>query len=227
MTYKPKRAQITPEQEATIAKYVLDFPDMSRTKLAEKIQAEVNWLGKPPEIEVLERKISSYRRVSELPQDKPWTLDSLKQNPLPPEVLPKLFPIWLMKQENPLSPPLTIREARWIAQLSGMTDDIELLRLVAEVCAEWELIGELTNSPQLSSPATMLHIYSHLTRMGPGETKEHHEKILKEKQASGTRREETIEGLRAVYGDEFLKTIKLKPKKEAKNERLSKTKKGK
>ena len=218
MTYKPKRAQIRPEQETIIAKYTLDFPDMNRTKLAEKIQAEVKWLGKSPEIEVLERKISLYRRDSDLPQDKPWNLDALRDDPLSPEVLLKLFPIWLMKQENPLSPPLSIREARWIAQLSSMTDDIELLRIVAELCAEWELIGELTRTSQLSSPVMVLHIYSLLTRMAEKELNEHHQEILREKHASGTRRGGTIKGLGAIYGDEFLKAMKLKSKKKKRKE---------
>lgn len=215
MTYKPKRAQIRPEQEAIIAEYTLHFPDMSRTKLAEKIQAEVKWVGKAPEIEVLERKISLYRRDSDLPQDKPWNLNALRDDPLPPEALPKLFRIWLEKQGNPLSPPLSIREARWIAQLSGMTDDIELLRIMAEMCAEWDLIGDLTGSAQLSSPTTILYIYSRLTRVPKEAEKEHYQEILREKHVSvsGTRREETIQGLGAIYGDEFLKAMKLKPKK--------------
>lgn len=219
MAYEPKRAKIGAEQEAIIAKYALDYHDMPRTKLAEKIQAEVKWPSKPPEIEVLERKITSYRKDSDSPRDNPWTLDSLKENPLPPEALPKLFQIWLYKQENQFEPPLSVREAKWIAQLSCMTDDIELLRVIAEMCAEWELIGELTKSAQLSPPATILYIYAQLARMADEELKEHHQEILKEKHVSGTRRSETMEGLRAIYGDQFIQGMKSNSKKETQNER--------
>ena len=215
MTDEPKRAQIGDELEATIAKYTLDFPDMKRTKLAEKIQAEVKWPGKPAETEVLERKISFYRKHSDLAEDKPWNLDVLRDHPLPPEVLPKLFPIWLHKQEDPFSPPLTIREAKWIAQLFSVTDDTELLRIVAELCAEWELIGELTKIPQLSSPVMVLHIYSLLTRMTleKEDLKEHYQAIHREKHVSDSRRDRTIKGLGAIYGDEFLQAMKLKSKR--------------
>lgn len=213
MSDKPRRAQIGLEEEACIAKYALDFFDMNRTKLAEKIQAEVEWPGKPPEIEVLERKISVYRKDSDSPKDKPWNLDALGGDLLPPGVLKTLFSIWLAKQEDPSSPPLTIREAKWIAQLSSMTEDTELLRIVADMCAEWELIGELTKTPQLSSPDMVLYIYSLLTRMTERELNEHHQGILREKHVSGTRREDIIKGLGAVYGDEFLQAMKLKSKK--------------
>lgn len=147
--------------------------------------------------------------------DEPWTIGSLSEYPIPSDVLPRLFPIWLHCQEDPKSPLLTIRQARWIAQLSSMTDDVELLRFMAEMCAEWELIGELTKTPQLSSPTTILYIYARLTEMEQKELKEHHEKILRERHASvsGNRREDTMKGLEAIYGEDFLKAMKLKPEK--------------
>lgn len=218
MVNEPKRAQIGVNQETSIAKYTLDYPDMNRTELAEKIQTEVKWPGKPPEIEVLERKISSYRRDSDLPQDKPWTLDALRDSPVAPEALRKILEIWLTNQESPYLPPLSIREARWIAQLSSMTEDIELLRLVAEMCGQWEIIGELTKTPQLSSPTMVLYIYSLLTQMTKGELNEHYQGILREKHVSDTRRGEVIEGLGTIYGPEFLKAMKLKSKKKKRKE---------
>lgn len=146
--------------------------------------------------------------------DEPWTIGSLSEYPIPSDVLPRLFPIWLTNQENPASPPLSVREARWIAQLSGMTEDIELLRLMAEMCAEWELIGELTNTAQLSPSPTMLYIYSRLTRMPDKEEKEHYQAILKEKHpsVSGPRREKTMKELESLYGKNVLKTVKPKSK---------------
>ena len=142
-------------------------------------------------------------------------LDTLRDNPIPPGALPKVFQIWLTNQESPSYPPLSIREAKWIAQLSSMTDDIELLRLLAEMCAERELIGELTNTPQLSMPSMILQIYAYLTKMSLETKEEHYREIRKEKHVSvsGSRREQSIKGLGAIYGDEFLQAMNLRPKK--------------
>ena len=220
MKHEPRRAQIGTEQEAKIAGYALDFRDMNRTKLAEKIQAEVKWPGKPPEIEVLERKISSYRKDPDLAEDRPWTLDSLRDHPLPPEALPKVFQIWFDMQASSNSPPVTIREAKWIARFSGMTDHLESVRVAADTCAQLELIGELTQTPQLSSASTMYLIYSLATRMPKKAFDELAPLIAREKIAYDTARKRVTEILRRVYGDEFVKDVKSESKKEAKdNER--------
>ena len=131
-------------------------------------------------------------------EDKPWTLDNLRGNSLPHEVLPKVFSIWLKKQEEAVSPPLSIREARWIAQLSSMTDDIELLQRMAEWCAEWELIGELTETAQLSPPGNVFYIYSQLVGMDDKEWKKHYQKVVTEKHVSGTRHGMAEEPLRDI-----------------------------
>ena len=90
---------------------------------------------------------------------------------------------------------------------------------MAELCADWELIGELTGTVQLSSPAMVLSIYSVLTGMVSKELKEHLQGILREKYVPGTPREETMEVLRIMYGDEFIQAVKSESKKEADNER--------
>lgn len=170
-----------------------------------------------PSLSSIQKELANIRREMSEPslEDKPWTLDTLRDKPLPPEVLPKVFHIWLTKQENPLSPPLSIREVRWITQLSSMTDDTELLQQIAELCAEWELIGELTNSPQLSPPNMILHIYAWLTRMKEEEWDQHDNAIYREKHpsASGPRHERVMADLEALYGKNILKTVKPKSKK--------------
>lgn len=140
--------------------------------------------------------------------DAPWNLDALRDSPLPPETLPAVFKIWLTKQVDPLSPPLSIREAGWIAQLATVADDTDRLQIVAEICAECELIGEIIDIPQLSSPAMVLYAYSRLTKMTDQKLKEHHQEILKGKQVSGTRRKQIMAELASFYGEEFIRTIK-------------------
>ena len=83
MTIKGLRAWIGDDEELQICHYTLEFRDMQRTKLAEKIQAEVHWPGKLPEIEVLERKISHYRKHAiDYPEGKPWSLPNMLNHQL-------------------------------------------------------------------------------------------------------------------------------------------------
>ncbi|MGA2670444.1 MAG: hypothetical protein ABSF21_03375 [Dehalococcoidia bacterium] len=212
---------LSPETKALIARVYLQNPKQKAPQVRLKVWQDTHKENpalpkKWPSLSSIQKELARIRREMNepSPEEMPWTLDTLRDNPLSPEVLPKVFQIWLTNQENPFSPPLSIREARWIAQLSSMTEDVERLRAVAEVCAEYELIGELTNTPQLSSPPTMLHYYSLLTYMQPGEEKEHHEAILKEKDpsVSGPRHERVIAELEAIYGKSVLKTVKPKSK---------------
>jgi hypothetical protein len=95
---------------------------MKRTKLAEKIQAEVPWPGKPPTIEVLERKISRYRKqVIDYPEDKPWSMATLDKYSIPPEAIPAVLACW--KQRVRSRSILTIREAKWVSRLYALMAD--------------------------------------------------------------------------------------------------------
>ena len=105
-----------------------------------------------------------------------------------------------------MSPPLSIREAKWVATLCGMTEDIERVKTVAEMCAEWELIGELTSIPQLSSPSIMLHIYEIITKESIG--KEREQRILMEKQVIDKPYEQTKIGLEHIYGKGIIRASK-------------------
>lgn len=119
MTAKGKRAWIRDDEELQICHYSLEFRDMQRTKLAEKIQEEVRWLGKPPEIEVLERKISHYRKHAiDYPEDEPWSMATLDKYPISPEAIPAVLACWKRCVRNDTV--LTIREAKWISRLYAL-----------------------------------------------------------------------------------------------------------
>ena len=122
MIIKGARAWIGDEEELQICHYTLEFRDMKRTKLAEKIQAEVRWPGNPPKIEVLERKISRYRKqVIDYPEDKPWSMATLDKYPIPPEAIPAVLACW--KQRVRSRSILTIREAKWVSRLYALMAD--------------------------------------------------------------------------------------------------------
>jgi hypothetical protein len=76
MTYSKHRAYIRIDEEKKITYYALSplYRNMKRAELAEKIQAEVKWPGKTPELEVLEKKITEYRNTSVWVEDEPWSL---------------------------------------------------------------------------------------------------------------------------------------------------------
>jgi len=180
-----------------------------------------NWPGQSVVQKVLSTIRNNEKRLLDSPLGKPWNLDALSDNAVPPEILPKLFAVWFYMQENPYSPPLTIREARWVTQLSSMTDSVELLYAVATTCAQFELIGELTGTPQLSSPHRVLFIYSLLARMSEEEYEKHSQAIYKEEHVTESLRQQTIELLRELCGSDFATVMK----KEMENERKHKAKK--
>jgi len=119
MTTKRERAWIGDEEEFQICHYALEFRNMKRTELAEKIQNEVRWPGKPPEIEVLERKISRYRKQAiDYPEDEPWSMATIDKYPIPPQAIPAVLACWKRCVQNDTA--LTIREAKWISRLYGL-----------------------------------------------------------------------------------------------------------
>lgn len=119
MTTKRERAWIGDEEEFQICHYTLEFHNMKRTELAEKIQNEVRWPGKPPEIEVLERKISHYRKQAiDYPEDEPWSMATIDKYPIPPQAIPAVLACWKRSVQNDMA--LTIREAKWVSRLYGL-----------------------------------------------------------------------------------------------------------
>jgi hypothetical protein len=119
MKIKRERAHIGHNEELQICRYSLEFRTMKRTKLAEKIQSEVHWPGKSPEIEVLERKISYYRKHAiDDPEDKPWSMATIDQYPIPPQAIPAVLACWKRCVQSDTV--LTIREAKWISRLYAL-----------------------------------------------------------------------------------------------------------
>ena len=118
MIKKGKRARITPDGEALIVSRALESHRLQRAVLAEKLQAEFEKRNYAvPQLEVLEKRISKYRNHQESPQDKPWSTTTLDAYPIPPEALPQVLALWMLRLKKKKS--LTIREAKWAARLSA------------------------------------------------------------------------------------------------------------
>ena len=211
---------VTPELAAIIARTHRQHPDWKAPKV--RYEVEKAWRkkhpGSPvgfPSLSSVQRMLATIRKNEKLGslEDRPWTLDTLGKDSLPPEALPKVFRIWLQMQASSNSPPLTIREAKWIAQFSRMTEDLRFVGHAASVCAVLVLIGELSDTPHLSWASTTFLIYSLATVMPQETFDELSPLIYREKHAVASQREQAIEIVKAIYGDEFIKDLKSKSKK--------------
>lgn len=114
-----------------------------------EIQAEVDRLteGKAPGISAVQKLLSQIKSRETEPQfkslDRLWSLGTLSEHPMPPEVIPKLLEIQ-MQGHRLGSKSLTIREAQWMARLHMHQTDISLLYLTALAYAIYEENCELT-----------------------------------------------------------------------------------
>jgi len=119
MTYPKQRAYIGIEQEKKISNYStsLLYRGMKRAELAKLIQDQVKWPGKPPELEVLEKKITEYRGKSNWDDDKLWCLgeSSKAEYGIQADATGILLELWRYSLE--IGYPLTFRHAKWVARL--------------------------------------------------------------------------------------------------------------
>ncbi len=116
-----------------------------------EIQAEVDRLteGKAPGISAVQKLLSQIKSRETEPQfkslDRLWSLGTLSEHPMPPEVIPKLLEIQgLDLRSQSKSRTLTIRQAQWVARLHMHQTDISLLYLTAMAYAIYEEDCELT-----------------------------------------------------------------------------------
>lgn len=122
-----------------------------------------------PKESTLEKKIQQLRldiRKGYGPEDKPWSLVTLKEYPIPPKALPKVLEVYKNLQSHPewQEPELTIRDARWIAQLSE-----------TEALNRWPFIYQLVSQAErlyesVSKHAQFTFLEDALASMEFGET---------------------------------------------------------
>jgi hypothetical protein len=175
-----KGPQITDEVRILAAKLCKEHPRWKNKEIRNWIVASVHkadpslpkgWPSKYAIDRILPdiREELRKQKVNPNPLDRPWSLDDLRDNPMPPEVLPKVFKLWGLGKE--VHKELTNREVKWVVQLSAMTDDLFRLWNAASLCARWEQISELANFSHFSKPLWMADLYSILTNMTEDEKK--------------------------------------------------------
>lgn len=79
------------------------------------------------------------------PQDNPWSMGTLDQYPIPPEAIPVVLRVWKFRFENNAS--FMIRDAKWVARLSGVIADTQKLSSEVENYALRERMCELIKRP--------------------------------------------------------------------------------
>jgi hypothetical protein len=106
--------------------------------------------GSFPSLSTVQKVLATNRKnLKELaidPQEKPWSIAALDQSQIPPEALPKLLEVFaylLLKKEKEWVH-LTIREAKWIARLSFIVKDPEILYSAALEYAEAERVAQIS-----------------------------------------------------------------------------------
>jgi len=152
METRRKRANITPEGHALIVMRALEPSGLTRTPLAEKLQEEFQSRGYDiPEVETLEKKISWHRKHTKVdPQDKPWSMATLDDYPLPPDTLRTV--LWVWEARTNLGRSFTIREAKWVSRLAFALEKNVLPRvaaLYARTELMFQIIGQTFDSTSL------------------------------------------------------------------------------
>lgn len=96
-----------------------------------------------PSLSTVQKVLATVRRKAKdcNPQEKPWSMATLDEYPIPPEAVPSVLKVWKFRIENNAS--LTIGEAKWAARLSGLLEEIEKLSFKASIYARAESIFAL------------------------------------------------------------------------------------
>ena len=124
----------------------LNNPDMPRRVLAVKLQDYISRMGEPtPTEETLVKMISKVRTETPDPLDRPWSLKASIENSFPIQSTPQLLRAW--KTCLALGIPFTIRQARWAAHLSTVTNSTMDLVTWSHHYATLERVYKLVGEP--------------------------------------------------------------------------------
>jgi hypothetical protein len=108
-------------RQLIISQAIHDSKTMPRRALAVRLQELIERMGEvSPTEDTLARMISEARNKQPSELEKPWSIGACAQYNIPPDIIPILIKIQKLKavedEEGSLGE-ITIREARWIAQL--------------------------------------------------------------------------------------------------------------
>ena len=76
-----------------------------------------------PSLSTVQKVLAKIRKPHSDPQEKPWSMATLDQYPIPPEALPAVRRV--MRWRVSCDEPFTIREAKWVSRLYTIFDVVE------------------------------------------------------------------------------------------------------
>ena len=150
---------ITNEIKVLIAKVHREHPKWK----APEVQREVSYIVRKdnpklpsgwPHLSAVQKVLAIVRKPHLDPQDKPWSMAALDDYPIPPEVIPTVLKCWkyrvtLREHEHPAfrTKEFTIRDAKWVARLSGVITETSKLFIMARAYASLEFDYESISRP--------------------------------------------------------------------------------
>jgi len=143
MTTKRGRPGIKPHVRQLI--YVKALENKTpRLALAVELKNLIEEMGElPPSEETMMRLISEARNHPNSPLDEPWSMATVNNYPIPPDVLPIVLVLSVHMREFQT---FTIRHAKWAARLCKITNKWpELARMVLKYSTS-EIIHEIAKS---------------------------------------------------------------------------------
>lgn len=155
-------AVITPWVDDLIAQYVVAEKHKpienreQRKVLADIIQREIAHRKGPhdraPKLSTIEKRITHYYQ-HDSPEDKTWTIFSLRESPIPPEALTTVLQeyrrVTLLAEQGgdkgAVPYLFTVRHAKWLARLSALRSP-EISLVLYRILASAEQLSEMTGN---------------------------------------------------------------------------------
>jgi len=173
----PRGAKITPEVDDLITKVCIEHPQWLAKP--SKIQQEVihqlpnslkDWGGPNwPGIDIIKNRIRNKIKPNledNKRLDEPWSIGSLAEYPIPPEVLPSVLKAWIHYNENFIDEKrldqFSIRMALWASRLAHVLLDIESLAETAYVYSKYERIADISRNGKFDTRLTDIEVYGRM-----------------------------------------------------------------
>jgi hypothetical protein len=143
--------------DKVLAQTFLEHPDWNAPQFYRQLEIVLAGDRIPTSLSAVQKKVSQIRKnfknIKETGLDNLWHLGTLKDYPLPPEGIAKVFAIKCTYGRPPKRPKgawgitLSIREALWISRLSSLPMSLDKLQETALDYADAERVGELSGIP--------------------------------------------------------------------------------
>ncbi|HUW45631.1 MAG TPA: hypothetical protein VMW50_07520 [Dehalococcoidia bacterium] len=155
---------VTPEVEALIASVYHEHPKWKAPPVRNEVEALLRKQNRNspkgwPSLSTVQKTLATVRRNIKEPsrEDMLWCMGTLNEYPVSPEFIPYVLDVWKLRVAR--GETFTIREAKWVARLSGFElqgliitkewslDNIKSLSHTAGDYARLELLFELLGYP--------------------------------------------------------------------------------